>query len=156
MLTKPFRPAVARLIAHGTLPVIAEQQAKGDALVLFALDRGHLSVFDLEMLLGKDGRARNRLWNLWGGGTRGAAIHKLTSARLAAVEKNEDLKVGENGEPRKQVRRPPSRFIVAFRNMKEARRFVRAWHRRELPPLRDADRSPEDEYPPVVNAELLW
>jgi hypothetical protein len=158
MLAKPFRPSIARMVTAGALPVLAEQQSKSDALVLLALDRGHVSSFDLEFIIGKDGRARNRMWNLWGGSRRGVAIHKLGSARAAEIERKEaKLSAEEIGTPiSKQMRRPPSRFIVAFQDMQEARRFVRSWHRRHLPGLRDAEQTPEDEPQPIVNAELLW
>ena len=70
----------------------------------------------------------------------------------SSSESPEDSDNWETFEPVAQ-RRSLKRWIVRLGDENEARRFVRAWHRRPFPLLDDEVRG---EKPPVVNAEFLW
>lgn len=61
---------------------------------------------------------------------------------------------GENSIGNKKAYNTSGRYIISFMDRAEARRFVRAWHRRECP-LQD-EYNEGDEPPPVVNAEIMW
>lgn len=134
------------MIAEGGHPSIAARKSKSEDMVLFSLDKGYVGIYDLRAALGRDGKERNLQWNLLPGDDD---IVKLdgTKADTAEAEMEEQ-------EIRSRKRRQPSRFIISFKDQQEARRFVRAWHRRPFPLAQE--RRPEDENPPIVSAELLW
>jgi hypothetical protein len=146
MLKKPFQPAMQRMIAEGGHPGIAKRQSKSEDMVLFSLDKGYVSFYDLRAALGRDGKERNLQWNLLQGDDD---IVKLDTKKEAELEEDED----KDGQRRK--RRAPPRYIISFKDNQEARRFVREWHQRPFP-LSQERQNPEDEAPPIVNAELLW
>jgi hypothetical protein len=154
LMSPPFSPAVRRLIIDGAPPALLALQTKSQALVLFSLDQGNggnlnLSVADVKYRLNRDAKERNMAWGLFGGEDE---IVQLQSRRNSDDE-NEGLEAGDTLSGRRKRRVPP-RFVVSFRDVQEARRFVRMWHRR--PFVLGKDRAEDDEIPPVVNAELLW
>jgi hypothetical protein len=125
-------------------------------MVLLSFDRGAITIHDLRMVLGDDGRLRNLQWNLAGGE---GEIFKLDAAQSDDEEPGEDVEdpSGEleaEPEPKKRPFPTPARYIISFKDRCEARRFVREWHRRPFPTLRE--RNPGDESPPIAKAELLW
>lgn len=154
MLKKPFSPAMQRLITAGGHPAIAARQSKSEDLVLLSLDKGHVGIYDLRAAIGRDGKERNLQWNLLPGKDD---IVKLDGGKAVSEEGEVggELEVLQDMEERKRKRWQRPRFILSFRDSQEARRFVRAWHRRPFP-LTHGPQNPEDEGPPVVNAELLW
>jgi hypothetical protein len=153
MLKKPFRPAMQRIIAAGGYPAIAARQSKSEDLVLLSLDKGHVGIYDLRTAIGRDGRERNLQWNLLPGKED---IVKLDGGKVVLEEREGvELELLQDLEERKRKRWLPPRFILSFRDNQEARRFVRAWHRRPFPSM-TGPQNPGDEGPPIVNAELLW
>jgi hypothetical protein len=146
MLKKPFRPGMQRMIAEGGHPLIAARQSKSEDMVLFSLDKGHVGIYELRTALGRDGKERNLQWNLLPGDDD---IVKLDGTKADVAEAELD-----DQDSRKRKKRQPPRFIISFKDQQEARRFVRAWHKRPFPLTQE--RRLEDETPPIVNAELLW
>lgn len=143
-----------RLISQGGHPAIVARQSKSEGLVLLSLDKGHIGVYDLRGAIGRDGKERNLQWNLL---PEKESIVRLDGGKAASEEGEvgAELEVVKDVEEKKRKRLQPSRFILSFKDNQEARRFVRAWHRRPFP-LTTGPQNPGDEGPPIVNAELLW
>jgi len=108
----------------------------------------------LRAAIGRDGRERNLQWNLLPGKDD---IVKLDGGKGVSEEEEVgvELEVRQDVEEKKRKRWQPPRFILSFKDNQEARRFVRAWHRRPFP-LITGPQNPGDEGPAIVNAELLW
>lgn len=154
MLKKPFRPAMQRMIAAGGYPTIVARQSKSEGLVLLSLDKGHVGIYDLRAAIGRDGKERNLQWSLLPGKDD---IVKLDGGKAVAEdgEVGTELEVLQDVEEKQRKRWQPPRFILSFKDSHEARRFVRAWHRRHFP-LAVGPQNPGDDGPPIVIAELLW
>jgi hypothetical protein len=140
LLKKPLRPVIQRMIAEGGHRSLARRQAKSEDMVLFSLDKGQLPVYELRAILGRDGRERNLQWDIRSGDD---GIVNLRGEKEDAGK-----------DARKTSGRLSSRFIISFNDQQEARRFVRAWHKRPLPTA--DERRTRDEIPPIVNAQILW
>lgn len=151
---RPYRPAMSTLLKNGGPSVMAAQQRRAEDMVLFSVDEG-FRVDDIRAELRADGRRRNLHWKLAG--------HDRDIVKLDAVDPGHDL--GPSTSPGRHVeaelkekplkRSVPaaSRFVIAFKDRHEARRFVREWHRSRLPLQRDlADGEPAT----IANAEILW
>jgi hypothetical protein len=154
MLKKPFRPAMRRILAAGGHPAIVARQSISEDLVLLSLDKGHVGIYDLRAAIGRHGKERNLQWNLLPGKED---IVRLAGGKAVAEdgEVGAELEALRDVEEKKGKKWQPPRFILSFKDNQEARRFVRAWHRRPFP-LTTGPQNPGDEGPPIVNAELLW
>ncbi|KAI9731090.1 MAG: hypothetical protein M1818_007947 [Claussenomyces sp. TS43310] len=148
-------PSIQRMITAGGHPALVARQSKCEHLVLFSLSAGHssLTAYELAQMLGRDGRERNLPWALVGGSDD--EIVKLQS-KHESRKADEEPDFGDLGPDggRRRRRRPPPRFILSFKDAPEARRFVRAWHRRPFPVARD--RITDGDEAPLVHTELLW
>ena len=167
VMTKPYRPAVARMIETGGYHPLITPQAdrQGENLVLLSLDRGTMSAFELGVAIGLDGKERNLQWRLEGSEEDIVLLGSRSDPKRVQQEEEEEEEE-EEGErvggqrrerrEKKEVRRPP-RFIVKFKDTVEARRFVRAWHSRifegqvleRLAKLGNGEKA-------QVSAEILW
>jgi hypothetical protein len=152
MIKKPFSPPMKRLITDGGYPAIVARQKTPEDMVLFSLDKGDVGTYDLRAVIGWDGRERNLQWGLVLGKDD---IVRLEGGKVVSDggDGAEELQQGMDGKKIKKWQ--PPRFILSFKDNQEARRFVRAWHRRPFP-LRQGPQNPEDEEPPIVSAEVLW
>jgi hypothetical protein len=142
-----------RIVTNGGYPAIVSCQSRSEDLVLFSLDKGYVEIYDLRAAIGRDGKARNLQWNLLPGKHD---IVKVDGGKVLSDEgEGIESDVLQNPEERGRRKRLPPRFILSFKDGQEARRFVRAWHRRPFP-LTTGPQNLGDEAPPMVNAELLW
>jgi hypothetical protein len=148
---------MVRMLSEGRPAAIAGRQRQAEDMVLFSLDMGHLTHYDLATALSDDGKRRNLHWKLAGGKEDIVRLNNNQEVDDKMLEEgwNQDSADGETSRSAKkrQVRRP-ARYIISFKDPHEARRFVREWHRRPFPVQRE--HSPGDEPPPIVNAEILW
>lgn len=134
-----------RLIADGGYKSIVEAEETGAAtgkagVVLLSVTpsvEGSWSSYGIRQFLGSDGSFRNLQWKL--AATRNP-ITRLTarSNELPDVEGNSETGKNESDVETewKKGKVPGSgseKWIVSFKDVVEARRFVRAWHRREWP-----------------------
>jgi hypothetical protein len=148
MLKKPFRPSVQRLLTNTCHPALAARRGREDNMVLFSLDRGSVSSYDLRTMIGNDGKERNLKWNL----KRIDDLSKLN--RSSRGEKNiKGVDADQEMDLRRRLKTRQS-YILFFKDNQEARRFVRAWHRMHLPVLQQPGFG--DQEPPLMKAELLW
>ena len=142
----PFGATVRRLIEYQGYPQLTEPIDNTGRAVLFWVEGHYPTTNAVRAAIDQDGRDRGLQW---GSQVRGRYVEKLEPS---SGESSEDSEHWETFEPVAQ-RRSSKRWIVRLGDENEARRFVRAWHRRPFPLLDDEVRG---EKPPVVNAEFLW
>ena len=145
LINRPYKPGMIRMLSGGGTHGISSRQNKGEGLVLFSLDIGTVRIRDLRNIIGWDGKRRNLHWIL--------ADDPITRIE-GSQQEIEDYETSDEMVPKKSIFRGPSKYMIAFKDRNEARRFVREWHHRPLPLQRK--HSPGDEAPPIVNAQILW
>ncbi|KAH8667547.1 hypothetical protein BGZ60DRAFT_431775 [Tricladium varicosporioides] len=147
LVSHPYPLPLQRLLENGGPAILArDKQSKMEEKVLFYTDTvayGDLTLDTLYYRIKEDGRRRNLHWKLAGG-----------KEDIHVLKEGHDQGSDEDHGTSLKVNRTPTRYVIPFTDRHEARRFVREWHRRELP-LKKVYR-PEDEPPPLVNAEVLW
>lgn len=156
ILRKPYMPPVLRLLKEGGEAARITKESKAGEMVIFSVDVGHITQYDLEEALNNDGRRRNLHWKL--GSEETGQIVKLTyddhgNSPEEPGEKTEESVKAYRARKKEEYRRP-SRYVISFKDRNEARRFVREWHRRPFPIYRQ--HNPGDEPIPIINAEILW
>lgn len=141
----PFGNSVKPLIDHEGYPQLTIPTDRGGRAVLLWIDGQAPTTRVVRSAIDQDGRHRGLPWAIEGGSRRIETLNLPT----AWSDESETLDLAE---PDVRGRSSP-RWMVSFINENEARRFVRAWHRRPFHLSDDLLRS-EDE--PLVNAEMLW
>ena len=145
LINRPYKPGMIRMLSEGGTHGISSRQNRGEGLVLFSLDMGTMRPQDLRDMIGLDGKRRNLHW-------------MLADDAITRIEGNQqnigDHETSDEVVPKKPISRGPSKYMIAFKDRNEARRFVREWHRRPLPVRRE--HSIGDEAPPIINAQILW
>lgn len=139
----PFGNIVKPLIEHQGYPQLTVTANKGGRAVLFWTDGQAPTTRAIKAAIDQDGRDRSLPWAIEGG-TR--SVEKLNLPTASS----EDM---EGSEPVETKGRSTARWIVTFIDENEARRFVRAWHRRPFHVSADSLRGGAA---PLVNAEFLW
>lgn len=164
VLKEPFTPFVHAMVEKGLHSAVEKQMGKGEAMVLLTTSSGRFTEADILESIQKDVRRRNLEWRLAGGKRD---IERLNDRVVASssseshsdrdsddgVQETEDLYAAESktkglsGQARFR-----SRFVIAFRDRHEARRFVREWHRMPLPfgGWKGAREGP------LVDVSILW
>lgn len=154
VLFSPYSPAVKKMIDQRGYAQLVSPEEKGGRSVLFWVN-GHQPQTNLvRNVIAQDGRDRGMEWALLNGRK---SIEKVDVPTIPGdVEDLEDssLEEVEGGNEPVNGRRPYPRWVITFEDENEARRFVRAWHRRLFSVSRDP--SLQDEPPPLVHAEFLW
>lgn len=150
LLNKPYRPGVLEMIAQGGPPALASRRAKGEALVLFSVDVGTITYYDILYALKDDGRQRNMLWRFAGGKEVDITAVTLQHRPVKDEAQRRDFKASDRFKA-------PEKYIFAMKDVQEARRFVREWHRRSIEGVkRGKSEELGQERPATVSAELLW
>lgn len=153
MVERPYSPGLAWMIEAGGPAALVARQSKARDIVLLSTDRGYVNPGALAEALRLDGKRRNLHWKL--AGTRNEAIVKLESNNRAEKHLEEFADdVDEDTQRRRNRYRGPARYTIAFKDSNEARRFVREWHMRPFPRLRED--TADDDTSPIVTAEVLW
>jgi hypothetical protein len=147
-----YQPHILELFREGGPPALASRSSKGEALVLFSVDMAFVTYYDILFAIKDDGRRRNMHWRFAGG--------KETDITNITFEKDvkKGMKEGIKDHARKSQGDKPQKYILAMKDMQEARRFVREWHCR---PMEVANRKAHHgdlgkEKSAIVHAELLW
>ena len=126
---------------RGYRPLVGQTNKTGRS-VLFSIDRQHLPTSVIKHTVTTDGRDRGLAWDI--------LIDKLDTSEVTA-DGFEDSTSSETDEFTELGARhhAPSRWVMSFSDENEARRFIRAWHRRPFPSARGDD-------PALVQAEFIW
>ena len=126
---------------RGYYPLLRKTVKTGRS-VLFSVDGQRLPTSVVKQTVAADGRDRGLAWEI--------SIDRLDTSIVAAdgfedstsTEKEELVELGARHHA-------PSRWVISFSSENEARRFIRAWHRRPFPSVRGDD-------PALVQAEFIW
>lgn len=126
---------------RGYRPLSGDTNKTGRS-VLFSVDGQHLPTSVIKHMLTTDGRDRGLAWDM--------SIDRPDTSNITA-ESFEDSTSSETGEFAEMgpPRHATSRWVISFSDENEARRFIRAWHRRPFPSARGDD-------PALVQAEFIW
>ncbi len=151
LVSRPHSPGMIRVLKQGGPPAIVEKQNNGEAIVLFSVDIGYITHFDVRRAVRDDGKRRNLHWKFAGGDVN---ITELKTTNAVGTADNSSRELNENGR-RPSTFRAPSKYLLSMKDMHEARRFVREWHHRPLDVYRDRKELGQ-ESPAIVNAEVLW
>lgn len=161
----PFLPRTKQLLGGGGYKPILRAQASGSAqgragvikLKIVPAVEGTRTKYGIRRFIERDGHTRNLRWHLCDG------RHAITSTE--AEDEKEYLGEGDaEAEMHMNMEREEKRgmavaWVVAFKDMVEARRFIRTWHRREWPDYDQKDMRELGvvaEQPAMIHAELLW
>lgn len=158
VLFPPYPPSVRRLLTQRGYPQLVRPDEKTGRSVLFWVNGYQPSTMSIRTAIGEDGRDRGLHWAL-PRGTQSIELLDVADVTEQESEESEDL---EEFTPSDSVGKAESsthrrifpRWIISFEDEDEARRFVRAWHRRPFP----ISREPlfQDEPAPLVHAEYVW
>ena len=141
----PFSNSIKSLIEYEGYPQLTVPINRVGRAVLLWTD-GHAPTTRLiRSVIDQDGRHRGLPWAIEGGSRRIEMLNLPTAPP-------DESEATDPVESNSRARSPP-RWMVNFIDESEARRFVRAWHRRRFPLFDDSLRC-EDE--PLINAEMLW
>ncbi|KAI9681499.1 MAG: hypothetical protein M1817_002783 [Caeruleum heppii] len=149
----PFSPLIRRLIEDGGYKsVILRNGRTPEISVLFWVQGHSPSTEAIRAALRSDGDDRRGTpWQVRDGLTSITPVNPTLVDEMDSV----DHRDGSGTEDERPTWRWASpRWIVPFEDMSEARRFMRAWHKRAFPVREDPGSA--DEPPPLANVELLW
>lgn len=141
----PFGNAVKPLIEHQGYPQLTVPNNKGGRAVLLWIDGHAPTTRAIKAAIDQDGRDRALPWATAGGSSSFEKLNLPTASP-------EDMGGSEAVEPENKGR-SSARWIVTFVDENEARRFVRAWHKRPFHLSGDAVRGADAA---LVNTEFLW
>ena len=150
LLNRPYSPKIAQLLSDHGPAAVARQKTDSENLVLFSVDLARIGHYDVRHAIERDGRRRNLPWGLKDGGQN--SIVRVDGEPQSANELAVSGAAAADRQPRRNVR-SPARYILAFKNTEEARRFVREWHRRPFPVQKEHKMG--DEAPAIMNVEMF-
>ena len=135
-------PGMRDLVDRGGYLRLPDGTNRAGRAVLFWIEGHQPTSREVNNIIASDGRDRGMAWDL--------SISKLdgsTSPTQAVedLEFNDPHDITEASTPQRGSRK----WVLTFSSESEARRFIRAWHKTQLAPVRP------DE-PRVVQAEFLW
>lgn len=147
----PYPSGLKQLLELRGYPQIIKAEDKSCKLVLFWVDGFQPTIRDIKDWISSDEENRGLPWAL--ADSIKPAIEKVDSA---AAREGEEADLGAITEPADtpRFRGLYPRYLIRFVDENEARRFIRAWHRRPFPLPKDAISS--SEVPRLVHAEFIW
>lgn len=129
-------------------------------LVHIKLEGSQLTLDEIGALVQADGKRRNLPWKLresWGKGGISVSLYGSAPSKVggseavdAATEAEDDAEVAEWKSHKPGPENFFTKFFVSFQTVHDARRFIRAWHRRAL------NISENEQRACIVNASLIW
>lgn len=142
LLSPPYAVGFKQILdQRGYRPLLGDTNKTGRS-VLFSVDGQHLPTSVIKHMITADGRDRGLAWDM--------SIDRPDTSEVPAesFEASTSRETGEIAEigPKRHV---TSRWVISFSDENEARRFIRAWHRRPFPSARGDD-------PTLIQAEFIW
>lgn len=158
LVSEPFSPFMRDLVQRtGYEQLIQDKRTEYE--VMLHVDGWQPTLQALKGAVNDDGRSRHLHWDV---------EHRSNGIREFQLPKRENEASDEDEHNRTagpSDKRPPriscrvwKRWIVSFSKEDEARRFVSAWHRRDIAPLlslRETAGLPPAEQV-IMNADLIW
>lgn len=142
LLSPSYAASIKQVLdQRGYRPLLKKTNKTGRS-VLFSVDGQRWPTSVIRDAVAADGRDRGLAWDI--------SVDRLDTMRTVAdgfdeptcTETDELAELGAR-------RHAPFRWVMSFLNENEARRFIRAWHRRPFPSGRGHDRA-------IVHAEFIW
>ena len=121
---------------------MSEGTDKAGRSVLFSVDGHRLATSMIRDTVAADGRDRGLAWDI--SIDRLDAPTCVTDGFEASMTTETDEFVGLSARHNIQ-----SRWVISFPSENEARRFVRAWHRRPFPSI-------QGDEPAIIEAQFIW
>lgn len=149
VVTAPYAGGVKDILAKGGYEHLVRPNERAGRAVLIWVDGYRPNIYSIKRFIAHDGRHRGLAWAL---ATDVSSIEMLEVPSGVPSELEETTYMDD---PELKLKKSDLlRWIVTFGDEIEARRFVRAWHRRPfpIPNARDSYGGPL----PLVNVELLW
>ena len=142
LLFPSYSSGIKQLLDQRGYRPLLQETKKTSRSVLFSVDRQRWTTSVIRDAVAADGRDRGLAWDI--------SIDRLDTSKVAADDVEESTSTERDELAELGVRRrPPSRWVMSLPNENEARRFIRAWHRRPFPSARGDD-------PALVRAEFIW
>ncbi|MCJ1357257.1 MAG: hypothetical protein MMC33_007253 [Icmadophila ericetorum] len=149
VLPPPYAGSIKALLNKGGYNRIVTPQNKSGRSVLFWVEGIRPTMFSVRTMLAKNGQERGLQW----GPLRGyGSIEMLESSQ--EVDEVEPESPTETDLKHKRAK--VARWIIAFEDEAEARRFIRVWHRQPYPFALLQEKTPPGQPPSLVHAEFLW
>ncbi|KAI9848581.1 MAG: hypothetical protein M1837_007250 [Sclerophora amabilis] len=173
-LVSPFAISIQQIVDAGGYPRMIHPRSNKplvETAVLFSVTGGlwNPSLHAIQHVLDVDGtRHRGKAWGIRDNGKDFTVVEGPTAAHSREGRQPLQTETGkENGSPEDfgmfgtRIQKPsagqtaPPKWIINFEDSVEARRFVRAWHKRPFPVKQGEEKTTYGEIPPLVNVELL-
>lgn len=160
-LFPPLSFGMQRILRYKGYPELTQPRDKTGKAVLFWVEGFIPNTEQILQFIKQDGRDRGMAWALMDGQN---SIQQIDPEGSGVVDEEEGEEEGaEQQEPteseapdfRDHVRRISVRWIIAFENENEARRFVRRWHLRPFTSALDG-RDHRGDHAPLIHAEYVW
>ena len=149
VMTAPYAGGVKDILAKGGYEHLVQPIDRAGRAVLMWVDGYRPNMYSVKRFIAQDGRHRGLAWAL----APAADSIKMLEVPSGVPSEQEESAYMDDPEL-KLKKRDLLRWIVTFGEETEARRFVRAWHRRPfpIPNARNSYGGPL----PLLNVELLW
>ena len=154
-LFPPLGVALNRIVRYKGYPELTQPRDKTGKAVRFWVEGFVPTLEQIQGFIGRDGRHRGMAWALMDGKD---SIQQIDpdGSRSNEEDGTEHEHMEHEGKAfRDYVSRTKIRWIIAFEDENEARRFVRRWHLRPFPTGSD-DRERRGDHAPIVHAEYMW
>ena len=155
-LFPPLSDRLQRILRHKGYPELTEPHDKTGRAVRFWVEGFLPTLKQIQQFIVQDGRHRGMSWALMNGMD---SIQQIDPDGSRAHEEEADEHEGvESEDPgiRGYNRRTKRRWIIAFEDENEARRFVRRWHLRPFSAFDDKEHEHKGDHAPLVHAEYMW
>ena len=142
LLFPPYTAGIKQVLVQRGYHPLSGRMNKSWRSVLFWVDGQQLPTSVIKNTVAADGRDRGLAWDI--------LIDRLDTSKLAADGVEGSMSAEKNEVKGTGARRyAPARWVMSFPDENEARRFIRAWHRRPFPLAQGDD-------PALVQAEFIW
>lgn len=141
-LFAPYKATVKNLIDHQGHPQLCCPTNRAGRAVLFWVEDLHPTASAIRSAIDQDSRDRGLPWATHG--NRYVEKYDPSVALAEGFERQDRTGAPSNSSVR---------WIITLNDEDEARRFVRAWHRRPFPVPSDYAKG---EVIPIINAQYLW
>lgn len=149
VLFPPYSSSMKKLLNQRGYNQIVSPDDKTGRSVLVWVEGYQPTLYGIQSMIHADGRNRGLAWGL---ANSQKPIVKVNESNIQTSESDGAGSLRDEDELQRQRLYP--RYIASFVDENEARRFIRAWHRRPFP--LQGENVAIGEPLPLVHAELLW
>lgn len=157
LLSPPYKlPILRMLAAKGTVPLTHPTKRSGRAVLLW-VDGYQPTTNHIQTMLARDGQDRGMPWSATESAGAIQDFNGQPRRSTAAGEGwPESAPDEEHDEEPETSRGGYRRWLVSFEDETEARRFIRAWHKRPFPVWQFGMDWEDGEPLPLLHTEFMW